>query len=198
MYEFTDKRADIFNVEIDLRYEADGLINKFGIDALYVRNCKFVRCRCFNDLNKTGDPKCPLCFGTGHFVSIEKIQTIESSNSAYSGENSLIQTPVGVNDQKNEIYYIRHDKTAKIRDMIIKVTWDKNKNPVDIVQVLEITNIFRMRGNEGRVELDGCLVDDRTDLVKPYSDILKKLSKKGLNELLKGGKYIWPANLLSH
>lgn len=198
MYEFTDKRADIFNVEIDLRYEADGLINEFGIDALYVRNCKFVRCRCFNDLNKTGDPKCPLCFGTGHFVSIEKIQTIESSNSAYSGENSLIQTPVGVNDQKNEIYYIRHDKTAKIRDMIIKVTWDKNKNPVDIVQVLEITNIFRMRGNEGRVELDGCLVDDRTDLVKPYSDILKKLSKKGLNELLKGGKYIWPANLLSH
>lgn len=198
MYEFTDKRADIFNVEIDLRYEADGLINEFGIDALYVRNCKFVRCRCFNDLNKTGDPKCPLCFGTGHFVSIEKIQTIESSNSAYSGENSLIQTPVGINDQKNEIYYIRHDKTAKIRDMIIKVTWDKNKNPVDIVQVLEITNIFRMRGNEGRVELDGCLVDDRTDLVKPYSDILKKLSKKGLNELLKGGKYIWPANLLSH
>lgn len=198
MYEFTDKRADIFNVEIDLRYEADGLINEFGIDALYVRNCKFVRCRCFNDLNKTGDPKCPLCFGTGHFSSIEKIQTIESSNSAYSGENSLIQTPVGVNDQKNEIYYIRHDKTAKIRDMIIKVTWDKNKNPVDIVQVLEITNIFRMRGNEGRVELDGCLVDDRTDLVKPYSDILKKLSKKGLNELLKGGKYIWPANLLSH
>lgn len=198
MYEFTDKRADIFNVEIDLRYEADGLINEFGIDALYVRNCKFVRCRCFNDLNKTGGPKCPLCFGTGHFASIEKIQTIESSNSAYSGENSLIQTPVGVNDQKNEIYYIRHDKTAKIRDMIIKVTWDKNKNPVDIVQVLEITNIFRMRGNEGRVELDGCLVDDRTDLVKPYSDILKKLSKKGLNELLKGGKYIWPANLLSH
>mgnify|MGYP006990301722 CR=1 FL=1 len=112
MYEFTNKSADVFNVEIDLRYEADGLISEFGIDALYVRNCKFVRCKCFNDLNKTGDPKCPLCFGTGHFASIEKIQTIESSNSAYSGENSLKQTPIGLNDQKNEIYYIRHNKSV--------------------------------------------------------------------------------------
>lgn len=198
MYKFTDKSKDIWNVEIDLRYESDGLISEFGIDVLYVRNCKFVRCRCFDDLNKTGDPKCPICFGTGHFASIEKLQCIESSNSPYSSTNSLQQTNIGVTDEKNEIYYIRHDKTPKIRDMILKVTWDKDKNPVDVVQVLEITNIYEMRGTGGRVELDGCLINDRTDLVKPFSDSIKRLTRKGMNQLLKGGKYIWPSHLLNH
>lgn len=196
MYEFTDKRTEMWNVDIDLRYESDGLIKEFGIDVLYVRNWKFVRCRCFNDLNKTGDPNCPLCFGTGHFASIEKLQAIESSNSPYSSTSSIIQTDIGVTDQKNEIYYIRHDNTPKIRDMIVKVTWDKNGSPVDIVQVLEITNIFEMRGNNGRVELDGCMINDRTDLVVPFMKILRKCSVKGLAHLLKGEKYIWPANLL--
>lgn len=198
MYNFTDKKSDVWNVEIDLRYEADGLIKEFGIDALYIRNCKFVRCRCFDDLNKTGDPKCKLCFGTGHFASIEKIQCIESSSSAYSSTNSLLQTNIGITDQKNEVYYIRHNRTPKIRDMILKITWDKDGNPVDIKQVLEITNIYEMRGTNGRVELDGCLINDRTDLVVPYQDILKKLPKKAVSELLKGGKYIWPANLLGN
>lgn len=198
MYKFTNRSADAFNVDIDLRYEADGLIDEFGIDVLYIRNCKFIRCKCFDDLNKTGDPKCPLCFGTGHFASVEKLQCRESASSAYSSTSSIIQTPIGVNDQKNEIYYIRHNKTPKIRDIIIKVTWDKDKNPVDILQVLEIVNIYRMRGDDGRAEVDGCLINDRTDLVKPFSDILRKLSRKGLNQLLKGGKYIWPSNLLGH
>lgn len=196
MYKFTDKKNEMWNVSIDLRHESDGLISEFGIDVLYVRNCKFVRCTCFDDLNKTGDPKCPICFGTGHFASIEKLQCIESSNSAYSSTNSLLQTNIGVTDEKNEIYYIRHDKTPKIRDMILKVTWDRDKNPVDIVQVLEITNIYEMRGTNGRVELDGCLINDRTDLVKPFSDSIKRLTRKGMNQLLKGGKYIWPSHLL--
>lgn len=198
MYNFTNQKNEVWNVEIDLRYESDGLISEFGMDVLYVRNCKFVRCRCFDDLHKTGNPKCPICFGTGHFASIEKLQCIESSNSAYSSTNSLQQTNIGVTDEKNEVYYIRHDRTPKIRDMIIKVTWDKDKNPVDIVQVLEITNIYEMRGTHGRVELDGCLINDRTDLVKPFSEILKKLGMKGMNQLLKGGKYIWPAHLLQN
>lgn len=196
MYEFTNKRLDVWNVPIDLRYESDGLIKEFGIDVLYIRNWKFVRCRCFNDLNKTGDPNCPLCFGTGHFASIEKLQTIESSNSPYSSTSTIIQTNIGATDQKNEIYYIRHNNTPKIRDMIVKVTWDKHGCPIDVVQVLEIVNIFEHRGDNGRNELDGCMINDRTDLVKPFGDILKKCSAKGLAQLLKGEKYIWPANLL--
>lgn len=198
MYKFTDKELEMRNVEIDLRHDAKLLTEEFGINVLYVRNCKFVRCTCFDDLNKTGDPNCKLCMGTGHFASIQKVQAIESSNSAYSSENSLTSTPIGATNQKNEIYYIRHQYNPKERDMILKVTWDKQGYPVDVLQVLEITNVYEMRGDKGRVELNGCLINSRTDLVKPFTDTLASLPRKAVAQLLKGGKCIWPNKLLKN
>ena len=197
MYKFTDKESEIRNVEINLRHEAETLTNEFGIDVLYIRNCKFVRCRCFDDLNKTGDPDCKLCFGTGHFASIEKIQAIESSNSAYSSNSSITQLPIGGTDQKNEVYYIRHPFVPKERDIILKVTWDRQGYPTDIIKVLEIINVYEMRGDKGRVELNGCLVNNRTDLVRPFTKILSSLPRKAVSPLLKGGKSIWPNKLIN-
>ena len=197
MYKFTDKESEVRNVEINLRHEAETLTNEFGINVLYIRNCKYVRCSCFDDLNKTGDPNCKLCFGTGHFASIEKIQAIESSNSAYSSDSSITQLPIGVTDQKNEVYYIRHPFVPKERDMILKVTWDSQGYPIDIVKVLEIINVYEMRGDKGRVELNGCLVNDRTDLVRPFTKILSSLPRKAVSPLLRGGKTIWPNKLIS-
>ena len=197
MYKFTDKESEVRNVEINLRHEAETLTNEFGINVLYIRNCKFVRCRCFNDLNKTGDPDCKLCFGTGHFASIEKIQAIESSNSAYSSDSSITQLPIGITDQKNEVYYIRQPFVPKERDIILKVTWDSQGYPIDIVKVLEIINVYEMRGDKGRVELNGCLVNDRTDLVRPFTKILSSLPRKAVSPLLRGGKTIWPNKLIS-
>lgn len=198
MYKFTDKELEVRNVGIDLRHDAELLTDEFGINVLYIRNCKFIRCTCFDDLNKEGDPNCKLCMGTGHFASIQKIRAIESANSAYSSENAIKANPTGITNQKREIYYIRHQFNPKERDMILKVTWDKQGNPVDILQVLEITNVYEMRGDKGRVELNGCMIDSRTDLVKPFADILSSLPKKAVSQLLKGGKCIWPNKLLKH
>lgn len=196
MYKFTDKQSEMKNVEINLRHESNVLTDEFGIDVLYVRNCKFVRCTCFDDLNKVGDPNCKLCMGSGYFASIQKVKAIESSNSAYSSDNSILKTPIGTTDQKNEVYYIRHQYNPKERDMILKVTWDKNGYPVDIVKVLEIINVYEMRGDSGRVELNGCVINNRTDLVRQYKGVLAALPKKAVSQLLKGGKSIWPSTLL--
>ena len=198
MYKFTEKQLEMKNVEINLRHESSILTDEFGIDVLYVRNCKFVRCNCFDDLNKVGDPNCKLCMGSGYFASIQKVKAIESSNSAYSSDNNILKTPIGTTDQKNEVYYIRHQYNPKERDMILKVTWDKHGNPVDIVKVLEIINVYEMRGDGGRVELNGCLVNNRTDLVRQYKGVLTALPKKAVSQLLKGGKSIWPNTLLKN
>lgn len=198
MYKFTDKTFEVHNVEINLRHDAELLTEEFGIHVLYVRNCKFVRCSCFDDLNKVGDPDCKLCMGTGHFASIQKIKAIESSNSAYSSENAITSNPIGATNQKNEVYYIRHQFNPKERDMILKVTWDKQGYPVDVLQVLEIVNVYEMRGDKGRIELNGCVIDSRTDLVTPFRDILSSLPKKAVAQLLKGGKCIWPNKLLKN
>lgn len=189
--------TDMLNVPIDLRDDAFKLINEFGIDMLYVRNCKFVRCKCFNDLDKTGDPNCPLCMGMGHFASVQMVKSFESQVSSYSTSNVIKQESTGVTNQKTEVWYLEHKYTPKVRDVLLKVTWDSKKNPVDVLQVLEITNTYEMRGDNGRLELVGCMVDDRTDLMIPYNKALKRLTKKGIAALLKGGKYIWSAALLN-
>lgn len=198
MYKYTETEPEMKNVEIDLRHESELLTDEFGIYVLYIRNCKFVRCKCFNDLHKTGNPKCPLCMGSGHFASVQKIKVIESSNSAYSSTSSIIQTPIGVTDQKNEVYYIRQQYNPKERDFLLKVTWDKEKKPVDIVKVLEIINVYEMRGDNGRVELNGCIINNRTDLINQFSHALKILPKKAIIEMAKGGKSIWPGILLKN
>ena len=183
---------DFKNVEIDLRQNTDLLTDEFGIDVLFLKNVKFVRCKCFNDLNKNGDANCPYCLGTGHLASIQKIKTIESSNGPYSDANSLQKLNIGVSDKKNEIYYIRQQYNPKERDVIIKVTWDKNGYPVDILKVLEIKNVWEMRGDNGRIEVNGCVINDRTDLVSPYKKYLKNIPKKALKAIVNGDKSIWP------
>ena len=49
MYKFTDKTSEVKNVEINMRQEANSLINEFGINVLYIRHCQYVRCSCFDD-----------------------------------------------------------------------------------------------------------------------------------------------------
>ena len=91
MYKFTDITSEFKNNDINLRHEMDLLTDEFSINVLYIRNNKFVKCKCFNDLDKTGQADCPLCHGSGYFHSIQMIPAIESSNSPYSSENSLKQ-----------------------------------------------------------------------------------------------------------
>ena len=194
MYKFSNNiQTEFRNVDIDLRHETQILTEEFGINVLYVRNNKFVKCKCFDDLNKTGSTKCPYCHGTGYFNSIQMIPAIESSNSPYSSTNNIAKLQIGITDQKNEIYYIQQQYNPKERDFVLKVTWDKDKNPVDIVKVLELINIWDTRGDNGRTEFFACLTNNRTDLMNSFNKTIKTLPQKAINELLKGGKYIWPA-----
>jgi hypothetical protein len=196
MYEYSENIWEPNNVNINLRQELENLKGEFSISLLYMRNCKFVRCTCFNDLNKTGNPSCPKCLGSGFFASIEKMEAIESSISKYSGNNKMEITPIGAINQKEEVYYINYKKLPKEKDYMLKVTWDSNGVPVDIVKVLEVVNIYEMRGDNGRVELYGVHVEERADLMKTYNKALHSLPKKAKMVLSKGGKYIWPYKLI--
>lgn len=187
------------NVPIDMRHNAEILTEEFGINVLLVKQNKFVKCRCFDDLNKTGDANCKLCNGSGWFSSIQKIKAIESSTGKPYFDTSMIYNNrgIGVTDQKYEVYYIRQQFNPKERDLILKVTW-KDNMPVDIEKVLEITSVYEMRGDNGRNELNGCTILDRTDLVVPYTKTLRALPLKAVREMAKGGKSIWPNTLIKN
>ena len=196
MYKFSNNISEIKNVEIDLRHELNLLNSEFSINVLYIRNAKFVRCDCFDDIEKTGNPKCPKCFGSGHFASIQKFKTIESSISAYSGNNKIKVQPIGAIDQKDEVYYFEYEALPKERDFILKVSW-KDGKPVDVIKVLEVSNIYEMRGTNGRVEVYGVHVNNRPDEVVKFNNMLHKLPLKAKRILGKGDKFIWPLKLLT-
>ena len=196
MYNFSENIGEIKNVEINLRHELNLLNGEFSIDILYIRNIKFVRCDCFNDLEKAGDPKCPKCFGSGYFASVQKFKTIESSVSAYSSNNKLQLQPIGLIDKKDEVYYFEHNVIPKERDFILKVSW-KDGIPIDVIKVLEITNVYEMRGDNGRVEVYGAQINNRPDEVIKFNNMLKKLPLKAKKILGKGDKFIWPLQLLT-
>lgn len=195
MYTFSTQNKDINNVNINMRQELDSLSNEFGIHILYIRNNKFVRCTCFDDTEKTGDPKCKMCFGSGYFASIQKFKTIESSTSPYSSNNKTKPLAIGAVDNKEAVYYLDYSVLPKERDFILKVTW-KDDKPIDVIRVLEIANVYEMRGDSGRVEAFGANTLNKADMVQTFDRMLKRLPPKATKLLGKGGKYIWPMKLL--
>ena len=196
MYEFSKNIGEITNVEIDLRHELNLLNSEFSIDVLYIRNIKFVRCDCFDDLEKTGNPKCPKCFGSGYFASIQKFKAIESSISAYSSNNKVQVQPIGAIDHKDEVYYFEYGALPKERDFILKVSW-KDGKPIDVIKVLEVTNVYEMRGTNGRIEVYGVHVNNKPDEVIKFNSVLHRLPSKAKRILGKGEKFIWPLKLLT-
>ena len=182
---------------IDMRAELARLQDEFAIDVLYIRNNKFVKCTCFDDVNKTGRPGCPKCFGSGYFASVQKFRAIESSISAYSGANKTTPMPVGAIDYKEEVFYMDYRVNPAQRDYILKVSW-KDGLPVDVIKVHEISNVYEMRGDsQGRVEVFGCHITNRPDAVRQFDDFLKKLPRKALRVLKRGDKFIWPYKLVN-
>ena len=196
MYEFSKNIGEITNVEIDLRHELNLLNSEFSIDVLYIRNIKFVRCDCFEKKEKTGDPKCPKCFGSGYFASIQKFKAIESSISAYSSNNKVQVQPIGAIDHKDEVYYFEYEALPKERDFILKVSW-KDGKPIDVIKVLEVTNVYEMRGTNGRIEVYGVHVNNKPDEVIKFNSVLHRLPSKAKRILGKGEKFIWPLKLLT-
>lgn len=193
-------RSDMWNVPIDMRYESNGLINEFGVEMLYIRNCKYVKCKCYNDLHKAGDSKCPYCHGSGYMASIEKVKLIESSNGKpYMWNNFLKRLNIGSIDQKADVLYIQQFFNPKERDFVLKVTWDQKLNiPIDIIKVFNLIDIYEMRGDNGRTELYGCLTENRPDLIDPFYKTLRSIPQKAVQTLLKGGKFVWPTALIQN
>lgn len=196
MYTFSKNLGETKNVNINIRNELDSLDSEFGIYILYIRNNKFVRCSCFDDTDKAGDPNCNKCFGSGYFASVQKFKTIESATSAYSSSNKIKTQPIGIVDQKDEVFYLAYKTLPKERDFILKVTWKDNK-PIDVIKVLEVSNVYDMRGDNGRTEVFGAHVTNRADMVRTFDRMLKSFPNKVLSLLGKGGTYIWPEKLLT-
>lgn len=138
---------------VDFRKKLKDVLDKYGHYIVYIRCDKRFRCPCF--IERSGEPHsdCPMCFGTGYKVQIEKIRTrrkISSVPESLIGVNRLQST--GTMAPKSYTYYYEHYVQPKESDLILEVLWDKEGVPRHIKNKYLVSAVDPQLGYKGRVE----------------------------------------------
>lgn len=177
---------------IDLRKEIIDMISEYGLDMLYIRDSKYINCKCYNPLYKTGDSKCPICLGFGKLTIIQKIKAIYDNN--YFSSGSVTNNGVGLTYKDSVTLYTDNTIIPKPGDKVYIVGWNKSNVPDDVHRVYIIDNIDEVRLDNGRVEGYVVNLKLRTDLLIAAQKSFSQLSRVARLTLSVGGKYIWPYN----
>ena len=162
-------------VNIDLRKEFDYMINNFGIPVLYVRRNKFVRCSCYNELHKCGDPNCKACLGSGFLNILEPKDTLKSY-SRYN-LNCMEQSPIGSIDTEDVVFNINFKQQPNKKDLIIQPLYDSNGLITGVDSVYEIYTKLNINGDSGRTELYTIGCKTRNDRMIQIKKVINSLSK---------------------
>ena len=177
--------------DINLRNEFKKLQDEYSLDILYIRASKHIRCRCFNPLHKTGTPGCPICLGYGHVNTIEKRKAITHSLNATRASDGLIVSDLGSIGSDSVVFYLDHKFYPRKRDLIALTYWDKNKKPVGVKKVYEITLSDELRGEHGRIELNAVYCKLKPEITESVEDVIAGLSDKARMRIANGERYIW-------
>lgn len=175
--------------DIDLRQELSSSIECYGLKALYIRENKYVRCRCYNQLHRSGDASCKICGGFGHLTAIEPVRFIYDNNYFRDGEAE--NKGLGMTSTESIVLYMDYRSQPKVKDRVYITNWIGTV-PQEIARVYIVSAIDEMRMDDGRIEAYAVTAKLRTDLLKNANDSLNALDSKSKINLGKGGKHIWP------
>lgn len=175
---------NVSDTNLDLRKEFCELQNKFSFNILYIRASKFIKCVCYDDLYKTGDPDCPFCFGRGKLNLVQKIKAIKGATSYEQLGNT--PTQIGIVSKDNEIFYLDNKVVPNANDFIIVTKYNSLGEPVEAKSVFEIQTSIPVNGDHGRVELYCAVCKLRNDKLKSINKTINYWTKKQKTYLAKG------------
>ena len=189
--------CDISNVEkdiedIDLRKEFDYMNDEYGIDMLYIRTNKRIRCKCYNPRTKDGDSKCKICGGKGKVCSIENVKGIRQNFERPVTEQYL---KIGLSASNTAIIYFSNKVAPVINDEILIVAYDRSGDtpiPVNISMSLKIIMLEKVRGDKGRVEGYRCFSKFAPEKVVLNQRRLNAIPPTDKKKIMKGFRYTWP------
>ena len=174
---------------IDLRKEILTLLKDFGLNALYVRENKYVRCVCYNPLHRSGESSCKVCGGFGHLTAIESVRLIYDND--YYRNTEATNQGLGIVNEDKVTFYMDHKMQPKVKDRVYITSW-LNKIPEEILRVYIITSVDEMRMDDGRIEGYTVVAKLRPDLVQNANSSLMALDYPAKIEIGKGGRHLWP------
>lgn len=177
--------------DINLRNEFKKLQDEYSLDILYIRASKYIRCKCFNPLHKTGTPGCPICLGYGHVNTIEKRKAITHSLNSARTSDGLIMSDLGAISSESTVFYLNHKVSPRKRDLVVLTYWDKNGNPVGVKKVYEITISDELRGDHGRIELNAVYCKLKPEITESVEKVITELSGEARMRIANGERYIW-------
>lgn len=171
-------------VDIDLRKEFDYMNRHFGMPLLYIRKNTYIKCKCYNELHKCGDPKCKQCLGTGYMNILEPKRGIKGPLS-FSQKGFEISS-LGKVDTDDVNFYLDFTQQPKKEDLIIQPLVNKKGIIMDLKSVYTIDNIEPVNCDNGRTELYDIVCKIRSDKFVQIRRIISGLTINDRVKLLNG------------
>ena len=175
------------STQTNLRKEFLKLQNDFSLNILYIRASKFIKCTCYNNLYKSGDANCPMCFGRGYLNSIQMVRAIKGAAS-YEQVGKII-SQIGVITKDNELVYMANEVVPNISDLIVVTKYNSDNEPVEAHSVFDVQTAIPVHGDHGRIEFYAVVTKIRSDKQKAVNKMIKGLDKKAKVYLSKGMRY---------
>ena len=175
-------------MQIDIRNEVDLLQNELSYDILYNRATKFIKCRCFDPMYQSGNPRCNICNGSGHLTSLERMEVIEYTPDL----KTLGSSPLGTYARHEKVFFLSYKAAPRRKDLIMVTGWNRDKTPTNLHHVYEIKDVDPVRGDGGRVEYYRVLATQVPDLRRQLQDAINRIPAEGRRLIAGGKRYVWP------
>ncbi|URZ09259.1 hypothetical protein [Clostridium felsineum] len=172
----------MFLTPFNLRNEFRNLQHDFGEDILYIKINDSIKCSCFNEFYKVGDPDCLKCLGTGFNITIEKTKVINYN----SMKNTVQHSKVGEIYSPIYTLYFDHTKNPEIKDRICLSEFSENQ--INIKAVCEITGTNAEKGSLGRNEFYTVQAKTRPELLTQTQNFFNNLSSDNKELIIKGNE----------
>lgn len=168
-------------MDIDFRKEVEILEKEYATYVLHIQSSKYIKCKCFNDLYKSGNPKCNLCFGSGRLTKISVKKAI-----SYNMEGTSIASEMGNVVKDRNVFIFNYKSNLKEKDIILLVGFSNNKI-LDIKKVFEVDYTNNVRGDRGRIEYNVVYTKNTDYIINKYKKIPNILgANNNINKLTNG------------
>jgi hypothetical protein len=171
-------------VDINIREELVQMEKEFAIKVIHVSSNKYIKCKCFNPLYKTGNSKCPLCLGSGRVTTMSMLNTITYNHSGTSNNSSLGNSIIDEN-----IFIFNHKSKINEKDIILIVGFKEN-SICDLKEIFKVKYVDNVRGDNGRVEYVVANTTKANQLLNSYSKVINNLPTYQNTRLMKGEKLL--------
>ena len=183
---------------IDLKYEFDNIIEKYGHPVIILHKHRNQRCNCVDKMTRSPNASCPVCLGMGYINSAEvtKIRIV----SKYSLENFKF-TEVGKTTISQGNMFFRSEVRPQKDDLVIQCEFLDGKPVIDEYSgIYLIDNVAPLRADGGQIVYFNASVE--TQLInqdKKLENFINNWNNKESSQIytftiMDAGRYVLDSN----